>query len=89
MEPIKHLYREGSIDHLIYADKALFELPKLKALEQSIGHFYKDSFYTVRWSLDQMEWPVLRTKRIMLGGNDQFFDMDGMGLGFKSNINNE
>ena len=31
----------------------------------------------------QMDWPVLRTKRLMLGGNDQFFDLDGMGFGFE------
>ena len=31
----------------------------------------------------QMEWPVLRSKRLMLGGNDQFFDLDGMGFGFE------
>ena len=30
-----------------------------------------------------MEWPVMRRKRLMLGGNDQFFDMDGMGLGYE------
>ena len=31
----------------------------------------------------QMEWPILRSKRLMLGRNDQFFDLDGMGFGFE------
>ena len=25
----------------------------------------------------------MKRKRFMLGGNDQFFDMDGMGLGYE------